>query len=87
MDEHRLKIDREFDALLAANTRELDALSQRHAKDRERQLKMAATVETRRRRQLQQQHETDMKQFLAQQKKDYSKWKDDLRKVNSVSKN
>ena len=83
MDEHRQKIDREFDALLAGHSREIDALCQRHVKERERQQKMSAAVEARRRRHLQQQQETDMKQFLAQQKKDYTKWKDELRKVLS----
>jgi len=84
MEEHRQKVDREFDALIAGNGRELDALSQRHIKDRERQQKMAATVEARRRRHTQQQQETELKQFQAQQKKDYSKWKEELRKVNTV---
>jgi len=85
MDEHRQKIDREFDTLLAGNSRELEALSQRHVKDRERQQKMAATVEARRRRHVQQQQETEMKQFLAQQKKDYGRWKEELRKVINMS--
>jgi len=82
MDEHRAKIDREFDTLLAGHTRELEALSQRHAKDRERLQKTAAAVEARRRRQLQQQQEAELKQFQAQQKKDYTKWKDEMRKVS-----
>jgi len=81
MDEHRQKIDREFDALLAGHGRELDALSQRHGKERERQQKMAAAVEARRRRHMQQQQETELKQFLAQQKKDYVRWKEELRRV------
>jgi len=84
MDEHRQKIDREFDTVLAGHSRENDALSQRHIKERERQQKMAATVEARRRRHIQQQQEIEMKQFLVQQKKDYTKWKDELRKVNSM---
>jgi len=82
MDEHRQKIDREFDSLLSSHARELDALSQRHSKDRERQQKTASAVEVRRRRQLQQQQEAEVKQFQAQQKKDYTKWKDELRKVS-----
>jgi len=84
MDEHRQKIDREFDTLLANHAREIDALSQRHIKERERQQKMSVAVEARRRRHIQQQQETEVKQFLAQQKKDYVRWKDDLRKVNSA---
>ena len=81
MDEHRQKIDREFDTLQAGHVRELDALSQRHVKDRERHQKTTVTVEARRRRHLQQQQETEMKQFVAQQKKDYVRWKEEMRKV------
>jgi len=81
MDEHRQKVDREFDALLAGHSRELEALTQRQVKDHERQVKNAAAVEARRRRQLQQQQEAELKQFQAQQKKDYARWKDELRKV------
>ena len=83
MDEHRQKIDREFDTLVTGNTRELDAISQRHVKERERHQKVTVSAEARRRRHVQQQQETEMKQFLAQQKKDYGKWKDELRKVNT----
>jgi len=81
MEEHRQKVDREFDSILATNSRELETVSQRQAKERERQQKTTVAMETRRRRQMQQQLDADMKQFLAQQKKDYAKWKDDLRKV------
>ena len=81
MDEHRQKVDREFDALLAGHSRELETLTQRQVKDHERQVKNAAAVEARRRRQLQQQQEAELKQFQTQQKKDYARWKDELRKV------
>jgi len=82
MDEHRQKMDREFDTLNASHSRELEALSQRQMKDRERHQKSAAAVEARRRRQTQQQQETELKQFLGQQKKDYVRWKDEMRKAS-----
>ena len=81
MEEHKQRLDREFEGLLVAQGREYDSLGQRHAKERERHAKNAVATESRRRRQIQQQQESDMKQFLAQQKKDYTRMKEDTRKV------
>lgn len=79
-----MRLDREFEGLLIAQNREMDALVQRQAKERERNNKNAVNVESRRRRQIQQQQDSDMKQFLAQQKKDYTRMKDDVRKVRTA---
>jgi thousand and one amino acid protein kinase len=87
MDEHKQRLDREFENLLISQTREMDALNHRHAKERERYSKNAVALESRRRRQIQQQQESDMKQFLAQQKKDYTRMKEDVRKVNKLNLN
>jgi hypothetical protein len=81
MEEHKQRLDREFECLLVAQGREYDNLGQRHAKERERHAKNALAIESRCRRQIQQQQESDMKQFLAQQKKDYTRMKEDTRKV------
>lgn len=82
MDEHKQRLDREYEGLLQSQSRELDALMQRHQKERDKQVRNMSAIETRRRRQIQQQQDADMKVYLSQQKKDYTQMKENVRKVN-----
>lgn len=81
LEEMRLKLTKQYDARQALAAREFESHLQQQAKERERAQHAAIVQEAKRRRHIQQNQEQELKQLLLQQKKDYQKNKDDLRKV------
>jgi len=75
------RLDKEMQALHVSLARELDADSQHQAKERERAQKAAVASEAKRRKHIQQLHEMEMKQLHQQQKREYQRNKEEMRKV------
>jgi len=75
------RLDKEMQALHASLARELDSDAQHQAKERERSQKSAVAAEAKRRKHIQQLHEMELKQLHQQQKRDYQKNKEEMRKV------
>lgn len=79
----RQKLVKEFDTRQIAAARELEADLQRQAKEKERAQRTAVEQEGKRRRHIVQLQEQELKQLHQQQKKEYQKGKDDIRKAMS----
>jgi len=75
------RLDKEMQALHVSLARELDADGQHQAKERERAQKAAVASEAKRRKHIQQLHEMEMKQLHQQQKREYQRNKEEMRKV------
>jgi len=75
------RLDKEMQALHASLARELDADAQQQVKERERSQKSAVASEAKRRKHIQQLHEMELKQLHQQQKREYQKNKEEIRKV------
>ena len=81
LEELRQKLVKQFDARQASAAREIEVHLQQQAKERERSQHAAVMQEGKRRRHIQQYQEQELRQLHQQQKKDYQKNKDDMRKV------
>jgi len=68
-------------ALHVSLARELDSDAQHQTKERERAQKSAVASEAKRRKHIQQLHEMELKQLHQQQKREYQKNKEEVRKV------
>ena len=75
------RLEKEMQALHASLARELDSDAQHQAKERERAQKSAVAAEAKRRKHIQQLHEMELKQLHQQQKREYQKNKEEMRKV------
>ena len=85
MDEHKQRLDKEYETQQASFSAQARALEQKHEREKENARKQASTDETRLQRQIQQKQELDTKQFVAKQKKDYNRCKEDMRRVSFAS--
>jgi hypothetical protein len=81
LEELEQRLTKQFDARQVAVARELEAHLQQQAKERDRAQHAAVAQEAKRRRHILQNQEQELKQLHQQQKKDYQKNKDDMRKV------
>jgi len=84
LTELQQRLDKELAALHVTLARELDADSQHQTKERERAQKSAVAAEAKRRKHIQQLHEMELKQLHQQQKREYQKNKEEVRKVCSL---
>jgi len=75
------RLDKEMQSLHASLARELDADAQHQVKEHERSQKSAVAAEAKRRKHIQQLHEMELKQLHQQQKREYQKNKEEIRKV------
>lgn len=80
MEELRQRLEKEHEARLGFDTRELEMDIQRQVKEKEKHDKFAALNENKRRKHIIQMQEQEMKQLLQQQKKDYQRSKEEMRK-------
>src|SRR6218665_349837 len=85
MEELRQRLEKEHEARLGFDARELELDIQRQVKEKERHDKFAALNENKRRKHIMQMQEQEMKQLLQQQKKDYQRSKEEMRKVRPAS--
>lgn len=83
MEELRQRLEKEHEARLGFDARELELDIQRQVKEKERHDKFAALNENKRRKHIMQMQEQEMKQLLQQQKKDYQRSKEEMRKSMS----
>jgi Skp family chaperone for outer membrane proteins len=81
MDELKQRLDKEYETQQTSCTAQMRALEQRQERDRESSRRNATADEAKTQRSLQSSQETEMKQFLARQKKEYAHMKDSMRRV------
>ncbi|ELT99016.1 hypothetical protein CAPTEDRAFT_226205 [Capitella teleta] len=80
MDNHKQKLDKEYEALMATFQREMESLRQKQMKETEKKHRDSVSLEKKRMAQIQKQQEAEMKQFQQLQKKEYQKSKEEMRK-------
>lgn len=81
MDEHKLRLDKEYDTAVASFGLDLKVIEQRHEREKDKFRKDAAAEETRLRNRIEASQVQEMKQLTQQQKKEYMKHKQDFRKL------
>lgn len=84
MDEHKLRLDKEYDTAIASFSLELKAIEQRQERERDKFRKDTAAEETRVRSRIEASQVQEMKQLTQQQKKEYMKHKQDFRRVRQT---
>ncbi|GBO25126.1 Serine/threonine-protein kinase Tao, partial [Araneus ventricosus] len=80
MEEHKQKLDKEYENLLQQFSKELEKLQVKHQQELERKLKQNLASEKRLSKSISQQHEDEIKRFQAQQKTEYKYLKDRLKR-------
>eukprot|EP00918_Siedleckia_nematoides_P017313 GHVU01037203.1.p1 GENE.GHVU01037203.1~~GHVU01037203.1.p1 ORF type:complete len:968 (+),score=169.62 GHVU01037203.1:22-2925(+) len=80
MEEHKTRLDREYENLNQTFMRELEKLRQKHQGDRDKTNRASTVGEKRLLRQARGMHEEELKGFQAQQKKEFQRSKDILKK-------
>lgn len=81
MDEHKLKLDKEYDTAVSSFGLELKGIEQRHEREKDKFRKDTAAEEARLRNRIEASQAQEMKQLTLQQKKEYMKHKQDFRRV------
>lgn len=84
MDEHKQKLDKEYETLLQQFSKELEKLQMKHQQDLERKLKHNLSGEKRLSRAITQQQEEETKRFQQQQKMEYKYLKEKLKKDTTL---
>lgn len=80
MDDHKQRLDKEYEALLGSQVIDLKAVEMRHDREKEKFKKDSVAEETRLRGRIEASQVQEMKQLTQQQKKDYLRHKQDFRK-------
>lgn len=80
MDDHKQKLDKEYESLLQQFSKELEKLQMKHQQDLEKKLKHNLAGEKRLSRTIAQQQEEETKRFQQQQKTEYKYLKEKLKK-------
>jgi thousand and one amino acid protein kinase len=80
LTELKQQLDKEFEDCVASLQTQLRTIEQRHERDRDGLRRAAGAEELKVQRSLQPTHDAEMKQLLQQQKKDYARMKENLRK-------
>ncbi|UYV81299.1 TAOK1 [Cordylochernes scorpioides] len=80
MEEHKSRLDKEYESLLQQFSKELEKVQLRHQQDLERKLKGNLAAEKRLSRSISQQQEEENKRFQLQQKSEYKLHKDRLKR-------
>lgn len=80
MDDHKQKLDKEYETLLQQFSKELEKLQMKHQQDLEKKLKHNLAGEKRLTRTIAQQQEEETKRFQQQQKVEYKYLKEKLKK-------
>lgn len=85
MDDHKQKLDKEYESLLQQFSKELEKLQMKHQQDLEKKLKHNLAGEKRLSRTIAQQQEEETKRFQQQQKMEYKYLKEKLKRELSGS--
>ncbi|KAH9376863.1 hypothetical protein HPB48_009771 [Haemaphysalis longicornis] len=85
MDDHKQKLDKEYESLLQQFSKELEKLQMKHQQDLEKKLKHNLAGEKRLSRTIAQQQEEETKRFQQQQKTEYKYLKEKLKRELSGS--
>ncbi|XP_022235603.1 serine/threonine-protein kinase Tao-like, partial [Limulus polyphemus] len=80
MDEHKQKLDKEYENLLQQFSKELEKVQVKHQQDLERKLKHNLASEKRLSQAISKQHEDELKRYQQQQKNEYKQMKDRKKK-------
>ena len=80
LEEHKQKLDKEYEQLIGQFNKELEKLQVKHQQDLEQESKLNISCEKRLNRTIQQQQDDNMRHFLQEQKKEYRHIKERLRK-------
>ena len=80
LEEHKQKLDKEYEQLITQFNKELEKLQVKHQQDLEQESKLNINCEKRLSRTIQQQHDENMKRFLQNQKNEYKYIKERLKK-------
>ncbi|CAI9741360.1 Serine threonine kinase [Octopus vulgaris] len=80
MEEHKLKLDKEYDLLKVNFGKELERLSIKHAQELEKRQRNNTNQEKKLFKQIQQSQEEEMKNFTAQQRREYKQNKEQMKK-------
>lgn len=84
MDEHKQRLDKEYDAAVANCSLDLKVIEQRHERERDKFRKDTAAEEARLRSRIEDSQVQEMKLLTQQQKKEYMKHKQDFRRVRKT---
>jgi len=80
LEEHKQKLDKEYEQLITQFNKELEKLQLKHQQDLEQESKLNINCEKRLSRTIQQQQDENMKRFLQNQKNEYKYIKERLKK-------
>ncbi|XP_013387339.1 serine/threonine-protein kinase TAO1 isoform X2 [Lingula anatina] len=80
MEDHKQKLDKEYETLIQTLTKELEKLRSKHLGELDRRTRHNQNAEKKLWKNITQQQETDMKMFVQQQKKDYKLNKEQIKK-------
>ena len=81
MEDLKQKLEKEVEALMASHATQMRALEQRHDREKDALRRNATADEAKTQRTLSSSQDAEMKQLLTQQKKDYTRMKDGMRRV------
>lgn len=80
MEEHKLKLDKEYDLLKVNFAKELERLGVKHIQELEKRQRNNVNQEKKLFKQIQQSQEEEMKNFTAQQRREYKQNKEQMKK-------
>jgi len=80
MEDHKQKLDKEYDQLMQAFSKELDRIRLKQQNDIEKETRRSESGEKRLSRNMLTEQDKEMKQFTAEQRKDYLKSKEQVKK-------
>ena len=80
LEEHKQKLDKEYEILISQCNREIEKLQLKHQQELEQESKQNITAEKRMNRNIQQQQDEFLKKFVQNQKQEYKYIKEELKK-------
>ncbi|GAB1609550.1 Serine threonine kinase [Argonauta hians] len=80
MEEHKIKLDKEYDLLKVNFTKDLERISLKHAQELDKRQRNNMNQEKKLFKQIQQSQEEEMKNFTAQQRREYKQNKEQMKK-------
>lgn len=84
MDEHKLRLDREYEALLQSFAKELEKLQMKQHNEMDQKTKANMSHEKKLYKHIMQQHDEEMRTYQQQHKKEYKQSKEKVRTVSSL---